>query len=160
MYSKNDYRYYLENQLMHSDDFLAHYGVKGMKWNKRKKVMYDDKLHDPKMNRALAKNYSSYNISGNSINGDGKYSYKERGVESKRNPNKYVSVSKKKYDNGKRETSIYLSPTKKNHSVDLGKIKFSSSSEGSVINIDTTKKSKKNRSTKSAKKAAARRTMY
>ena len=36
MYSKNDYRYYLENQLMHSDDFLAHYGVKGMKWRKKK----------------------------------------------------------------------------------------------------------------------------
>lgn len=36
MYSKNDYRYYLENQLIHSDDFLAHYGVKGMKWHKRK----------------------------------------------------------------------------------------------------------------------------
>ena len=37
MYSKNDYRYYLENQLMHSDDFLAHYGVKGMKWRKHLK---------------------------------------------------------------------------------------------------------------------------
>ena len=37
MYSKNDYRYYLENQLMHSDDFLAHYGVKGMKWKKHLK---------------------------------------------------------------------------------------------------------------------------
>ena len=36
MYSKNDYRYYLENQLVHSDDFLAHYGVKGMKWKKHK----------------------------------------------------------------------------------------------------------------------------
>ena len=36
MYSKNDYRYYLEHQLMYSDDFLAHYGVKGMKWKKRK----------------------------------------------------------------------------------------------------------------------------
>ena len=42
MYSKNDYRYYLENQLMHSDDFLAHYGVKGMKWSKvKKKLSYD-----------------------------------------------------------------------------------------------------------------------
>lgn len=38
MYSKNDYRYYLENQLMHSDDFLAHYGVKGMKWKKHLKA--------------------------------------------------------------------------------------------------------------------------
>lgn len=38
MYSKNDYRYYLENQLAHSDDFLAHYGVKGMKWKNHKKT--------------------------------------------------------------------------------------------------------------------------
>ena len=36
MYSKNDYRYYLENQLIHSDDYLAHYGVKGMKWKQHK----------------------------------------------------------------------------------------------------------------------------
>lgn len=36
MYSKNDYRNYLEHRLMESDDFLAHYGVKGMKWRKRK----------------------------------------------------------------------------------------------------------------------------
>lgn len=36
MYSRNDYRYYLENHLMHSDDYLAHYGVKGMKWKKRR----------------------------------------------------------------------------------------------------------------------------
>lgn len=36
MYSKNDYRYYLENRLIHSDDYLAHYGVKGMKWKQHK----------------------------------------------------------------------------------------------------------------------------
>lgn len=36
MYSKNDYRYYLEHRLFNSDDYLAHYGIKGMKWNKRK----------------------------------------------------------------------------------------------------------------------------
>lgn len=36
MYSKNDYRYYLENRLAHSDDFLAHYGVQGMHWGVRK----------------------------------------------------------------------------------------------------------------------------
>lgn len=35
MYSKNDYRYYLEHQLMMSDDYLAHYGVMGMKWGVR-----------------------------------------------------------------------------------------------------------------------------
>lgn len=38
MYSKNDYRYYLENQLIRSDDHLAHYGVKGMKWKQHKKT--------------------------------------------------------------------------------------------------------------------------
>ena len=36
MYSKNDYRYYLEHRLGESNDYLAHYGVKGMKWNKHK----------------------------------------------------------------------------------------------------------------------------
>lgn len=36
MYSKNDYRYYLEHRLEESDDYLAHYGVKGMKWKKHK----------------------------------------------------------------------------------------------------------------------------
>ena len=36
MYSKNDYRYYLEHRLAQSDDFLAHYGIKGMKWKKKK----------------------------------------------------------------------------------------------------------------------------
>ena len=40
MYSKNDYRYYLENQLAHSNDFLAHYGVKGMKWKQHLKNKY------------------------------------------------------------------------------------------------------------------------
>lgn len=36
MYSKNDYRYYLEHRLAESNDHLAHYGVKGMKWHKRR----------------------------------------------------------------------------------------------------------------------------
>ena len=36
MYSNNDYRYYLEHRLAESDDFLAHYGVKGMKWKNHK----------------------------------------------------------------------------------------------------------------------------
>ncbi len=36
MYNRNDYRYYLERRLYESDDFLAHYGVKGMKWKQHK----------------------------------------------------------------------------------------------------------------------------
>ncbi len=41
MYSRNDYRYYLESRLAESDDFLAHYGVKGMKWKNHKKAVQD-----------------------------------------------------------------------------------------------------------------------
>ena len=37
MYSRNDYRYYLEHRASQSDDFLMHYGVKGMKWGKHAK---------------------------------------------------------------------------------------------------------------------------
>ena len=36
MYSRNDYRYYLEHRAVQSDDFLMHYGVKGMKWRHHK----------------------------------------------------------------------------------------------------------------------------
>lgn len=50
MYSNNDWRYYLEHQLEQSDDYLAHYGVKNMKWGKRKQ-----------------KNSRLYNIASNSI---------------------------------------------------------------------------------------------
>ncbi len=37
MYSKNDYRNYLEHRLMESDDYFAHFGIPGMKWRKHKK---------------------------------------------------------------------------------------------------------------------------
>lgn len=49
MYSKNDYRYYLEHRLMESDDFLAHYGVKGMKWkDHRVRMNWSDYLNQTK----------------------------------------------------------------------------------------------------------------
>ena len=49
MYSDNDYRYYLEHQLMESGDFLAHYGVKGMKWKDHQYVI------DPRLRERMAK---------------------------------------------------------------------------------------------------------
>lgn len=45
MYSKNDYRYYLEHRLEESDDYLAHYGVKGMKWRKHKAGLQTELLN-------------------------------------------------------------------------------------------------------------------
>lgn len=56
MYSKNDYRDYLEHRLAESDDFLAHYGVKGMKWRKRKGSSVDEALESLGRRSYLQKN--------------------------------------------------------------------------------------------------------
>ena len=45
MYSKNDYRYYLEHR-MAEDNYLAHYGVKGMKWKHHKKKLSTNELRE------------------------------------------------------------------------------------------------------------------
>lgn len=55
MYSNNDYRYYLEHQLMESDDFLAHYGVKGMKWKNHNYVI------DPRLRERMARGLGGLN---------------------------------------------------------------------------------------------------
>lgn len=138
MYSKNDYRYYLENQLAHSDDFLAHYGVKGMKWKQHLKSKYD--VYSIKGHQGIAGgNIPSENVYG--------YDYKEAGIESKKNPNKYVSIGSKKYDNGKKSIDLYTGPSKKERSIKKGRVSIDTGSEGSHISIDTTKKkkSKKNK---------------
>lgn len=52
MYSKNDYRYYLEHRLEESDDYLAHYGVKGMKWKKHKRGPSTEELRKSENSQA------------------------------------------------------------------------------------------------------------
>ena len=141
MYSKNDYRYYLEDQLMHSDDYLAHYGVKGMKWKQHLKKKFND-------------NYDVYSISGKhnvygGLNGQtktGTVKYKERGIESK-NAYKYIAVGSHKYSDGRSTKDLYFSPTKKERSIKKGRVSIDTGEEGSHISIDTTKKkkSKKNK---------------
>ena len=103
MYSKNDYRYYLENQLMHSDDFLSHYGVKGMKWRKRKKTRYDDRIHDPKLSGEARKNSGKVSVSYDREYGALKVSAKGNNRKMKGNQRLVRGVS----SSGKRDISIY-----------------------------------------------------
>ena len=57
MYNKNDYRYYLEHQLMYSDDYLAHYGVIGMKWGVRHDERRASLMSKKDANNAKIANY-------------------------------------------------------------------------------------------------------
>lgn len=127
MYSRNDYRYYLESQLMNSDDYLAHYGVKGMKWKKHLKQKFDQ-------------NFNVYTGTKSFDYLRGGATSKYAGIESKKNPSKYLEVSKRKYKDGGKETKIYFSPTKKEHFKRLGRVRLSTGSEGSAISIDTSSK--------------------
>jgi len=71
MYSNNDYRYYLEHRLAESDDFLAHYGVKGMKWKKRVRNAIDRNL----ANRAVKLGYERGGTYYANSNGSSKDEY-------------------------------------------------------------------------------------
>lgn len=128
MYSKNDYRYYLEHRLSNSDDYLAHYGVKGMKWKKHLKKVLSKYANFYKDSRSYNDGYRDGGTS------------KHIGVESKKNPNKYLEVSKFKYNDGSKYTNIYFSPTKKSHYKRLGRVRLNAASEGGTISIDTSSK--------------------
>lgn len=153
MYSKNDYRFYLENQLIHSDDFLAHYGVKGMKWKKHLKSRYD----------VYEKNYTDteYWRGQENIKNGVSYDGKMIAIDNKKHPNRYVEVHKKKYADGKTATDINFGATKKERDINIGKrVNVYTTSEGSQLHIDTTKKkkSKKNKLSNLRKKYGLYRT--
>lgn len=126
MYSKNDYRYYLEHRIV-EDNYLAHYGVKGMKWKQHLKKKFDQ-------NFDVYKGTKSFDY----LRGGATSKY--AGIESKKNPSRYLEVAKHKYKDGGKETKIYFSPTKKDHFKRLGRVRLSTTSEGSAISIDTSKK--------------------
>ena len=128
MYSKNDYRYYLEHRMV-EDNYLAHYGVKGMKWKQHLKRKFDQNFNVYKDTKSFDNLYSR-----------GEATSKYVGIESKKNPSRYLEVAKHKYKDGGRETTIYFSPTKKEHYKRLGRVRLSTTSEGSAISIDASKK--------------------
>ena len=128
MYSKNDYRYYLEHQLMNSDDFLAHYGVKGMKWKQHLKKRFDQNFET----------YKGTNKWDSDIYGSGQTKY--AGIESKKNPSKYLEVSKYKHENGTKEINVHFSPTKKEHYKRVGRLTVNTGEEGSAVSLDTSSK--------------------
>lgn len=92
MYSKNDYRYYLENQLSHSDDFLAHYGVKGMKW-KVHKIKYDTgdtrgrglRISNDETNQSVGLHYATWKNGKNKPMGRALVYTKDNPLKNKKN---------------------------------------------------------------------------
>lgn len=169
MYSKNDYQYYLENQLTHSDDFLAHYGVNNYLIHERshkyiKKIgnryFYTqaeieaylkkkaDQLNPKKKfdeNYRVYKDTKTLNTYGKNSKGEtvktGTYKAKYRGIESKK-AYKYVDLSTHEYSDGRKTQNLYFTPTKKPHEFKKGRVEFSSSDEGSRLTVDVTKKKK------------------
>lgn len=113
MYSKNDYRYYLENQLAHSDDFLAHYGVRGMKWRKRKgpdQTVADDQLRGMKRTRDI-----DVRRLGNAIvyGSQAPYTYKNK--KTKAAPNMYSTKKKSNYSKNLTNKRVSITNTLKDN---------------------------------------------
>lgn len=142
MYSKNDYRYYLEHRIV-EDNYLAHYGVKGMKWKQHLKKKFDQ-------NFEAYKGESKWDYSAH---GGDKGRSKYIGVESKKNPSKYLEVSKRSDNKGRREIDIHFSPTRKDHYKRFGRVRLNSGKDGGLISIDTSRKKRyrKNNSEEAAR---------
>lgn len=157
MYSKNDYRYYLENQLIHSDDFLDYYGVDSLyharshKYIKKigKRYFYTQKEleaflreKNPKNNYKITKFSGEFGEWGgpNGQTRIGTVKAKDVGIQSKKNPSKYLAVGSTKATSGKKTVDLYFSPTKKLHYMKKGRLMVSTGEEGSHVSLDVTKK--------------------
>lgn len=138
MYSRNDYRYYLEHRLEKSNDFLAHYGVKGMRKGQHLPQVLAKLRAQANLKQRFNDNYRTYSSSGQ-FESDGGYKWKERGIESKK-AYKYISIGSRKYKNGTRTKDLYFTPTKKPHYKRIGRLRLSSGEEGSRISLDVSSK--------------------
>ena len=151
MYSKNDYRYYLEHRLAESDDYLAHYGVKGMKWKHHLKKRINQKFNTYKGEYDTEYGYLS-----------GAHNQKYAGIQSKKNPNRFLEVGKSKYKNGSKEYNVlipHISKTNKRIEKRIGRVRISGGnyedSDGISVSIDASsrKRYKKNNRRVAAKVA-------
>lgn len=113
MYSKNDYRYYLENQLAHSDDFLAHYGVKGMRWkhrNSANQTVADDQLRGMKRTRDI-----DVRRLGNAIVYGSRAPYTYKNKKTKAAPNMYSTKKKSSYSKNLTNKRVSITNTLKDN---------------------------------------------
>ena len=139
MYSKNDYRYYLEDQLIHSDDFLAHYGVKGMKWKKHKsgglKDIFD--LMGQNSRKLLSDPKNAAKDTRNVLNGTRKKSLELAREDNVRGVKKTDRAMKEKHNRDVNKYSERKTKTAPNMSTTRNKGKYSDSKYGHTITVST-----------------------
>lgn len=136
MYSKNDYRYYLEHR-MAEENYLAHYGVPGMKWKHRKNSSGDLDFQFGQFGLRVKNPKNAAKDARNALNGDRKKARLSVGEDNKRGvkktsktnvlkqrehvdrktksaPNMYSTNKKSKYSNNKyNHTTEISSPDSK-----------------------------------------------
>ena len=117
MYSKNDYRYYLEHR-MAEENYLAHYGVKGMKW-KVHKINYNTgdtsgrgfEISNNSTRQSYGIHYATYN------KGKGKALVYTKQNPQEKNSGKFVDKTKGRLntfgDKSYKEVTLDLSKKKK-----------------------------------------------
>lgn len=139
MYSKNDYRYYLEHR-MAEENYLAHYGVKGMKWKHRKNDVTFEKNIDSTTGRR------DYRIDFNKHDGW------SDGIGIRYTPkNKYTNRSLSVYDTTRtkwdKKNDDYVYENKKR-----GRLSKTRAEDGVEYELDLSSRKKNKKSNKKGKK--------
>lgn len=125
MYSKNDYRYYLEHR-MAEENYLAHYGVKGMKWKHKKNSSGDLQFDFGKFGLRIKNPKNRLKDAKNKLNGTNKQSKLLVEQDQKRGRERGLSQWKLKYktdhdtyyDKKTKKAPNMYSTRKKSHYID------------------------------------------